>query len=158
MSEEIKEKIEETSTDVTEAGSKEPENETAQEVPAQENKETDAKDLDKGPDAEEKPLDKMTVVELREIAKEIPGVTGVHAMKKEEVLAAIKEYRGIVDEKPVRKKVTKVGLSIKELKEKTAQLRQEKESARAAKDMKRVGMLRRRINRLKKKTRKAIQA
>ncbi len=158
MSEEIKEKIEETSKDVTEAGTKEPENEAAQEVPARENKETDAKDSDKGPDAEEKPLDKMTVVELREIAKEIPGVTGVHAMKKEEVLATIKEYRGIVDEKPVRKKVAKVGLSIKELKEKTAQLRQEKESARAAKDMKRVGMLRRRINRLKKKTRKAIQA
>ena len=28
----------------------------------------------------EKPLDKMTAPELREIAKEIPGVDGVHAM------------------------------------------------------------------------------
>ena len=35
---------------------------------------------------QEKPLDKMTAKELREIAIEIPGVTGVHAMKKEQLL------------------------------------------------------------------------
>ena len=34
------------------------------------------------PDQLEKPLEKMTAPELREIAMKLPGVTGVHAMKK----------------------------------------------------------------------------
>jgi hypothetical protein len=38
----------------------------------------------------EKPLEKMTAKELRKVALEIPELTGVHAMKKEELLAAIK--------------------------------------------------------------------
>ena len=44
---------------------------------------------------EEKPLDKMTAPELREIAREIPGVTGATAMKKAELLSIIKKHRGI---------------------------------------------------------------
>ena len=49
--------------------------------------------------APEKPLDKMTVIELREfaLAKDL-GITGVHAMKKEELLPAVKEALGIKDE------------------------------------------------------------
>ena len=43
----------------------------------------------------EKPLDKMTVTELREIALEIPGITGVHGMKKPELLEAVKAAKGI---------------------------------------------------------------
>ena len=39
----------------------------------------------------EKPLDKMTVPELRAKAKEIPDVTGVSGMKKDQLLAIIKE-------------------------------------------------------------------
>jgi hypothetical protein len=110
---------------------------------------------------EEKPLDKMTVKELREIAVDIPGVTGVTAMKKEEVLAIIKEYRGIEDEEPVKKKKPKIhrpALSVKELKEKAANLKGERDSARKAKDREKVHVLRRRINRLKKQTRKAAKA
>ena len=109
---------------------------------------------------EEKPLDKMTVKELREIAIDIPGVTGVTAMKKEEVLAIIKEYRGIEDEEPVKKKKTKIhkpALSVKELKEKAAKLKVERDSARKDKDREKVHVLRRRINRLKKQTRKAAK-
>ena len=37
----------------------------------------------------EKPLEKMTAKELREVALEIPEIEGVHAMKKEELLEAI---------------------------------------------------------------------
>jgi cell division protein FtsX len=44
----------------------------------------------KEPEEKEKPLDKMTAKELREMAKEIPGVAGVHAMKKEQLLEVIK--------------------------------------------------------------------
>ena len=55
---------------------------------------------------EEKPLDKMTAPELRQIAKEIPGVTGVSAMKKDEVLSLIKKHRGIADKDEGRKEAT----------------------------------------------------
>jgi cell division protein FtsX len=111
--------------------------------------------------ATEKPLDKMTAKELREIALGIPGVAGVHAMKKAELLVAIKEYRGIKDEGPVKKKIKKTDKAmpdVKALKKKITLLRQEKGVARGQRDRKRVDTLRRRINRLKKQTRKAVHA
>ena len=43
------------------------------------------------PPQDEKPLEKMTTPELKEIAFGIPGVTGVTAMKKDQLLALIKE-------------------------------------------------------------------
>ena len=46
-----------------------------------------------------KPIEKMTAVELREVAMEIPGVAGAHAMKKEELLPLVKEAWGIEDVK-----------------------------------------------------------
>lgn len=104
----------------------------------------------------EKPLEKMTVKELREIATKIPGVQGVHAMKKEEILGLIKEYRGIEDkEAPKKKKAAKEILGSKELKAKIADLMQQKEQARERKDRKKITVFRRRINRLKKRTRQA---
>ena len=109
-----------------------------------------------GEEVKEKPLDKMTAPELREIAKEIPGVDGVHAMKKEQLLQIIKEHRGIKDEEPAkkRKKAVKKGIDVKELKSKIVRLKEEKASAREGRDGKKVEILRRRINRLKKMTRK----
>jgi hypothetical protein len=109
----------------------------------------------------EKPLDKMTAPELKEVAKELPGLTGVHAMKKADLLDAIKEYYGIEEEVPPREKkkqVAKQPLNVKELKAKIIQLREKKEEARATKDRKNIEILRRRINRLKKQTRKVAQA
>jgi len=104
---------------------------------------------------EEKPLDKMTAPELREIAKEIPGVEGVHAMKKEQLLEIIKEHRGIKDESTKRRKSKKLaGITTKQIKEKIARLKAEKEAARQARDKKKVDILRRRINRLRKQSRK----
>ena len=110
---------------------------------------------------EEKPLDKMTAKDLREIAREIPGVSGVHAMKKEQLLEVIKEEKGIPVEQPVkkkRKKAPKQEVSMRELKQKIIQFKEKKEVARLAKESKTVDILRRRINRLKKRTRKVAQA
>ena len=112
---------------------------------------------EKGP---EKPLDKMTATELREIALGIEGITGVHAMKKDELLKAVKEARGIVEEEPAKKakKAPKVEAGVEALKQKIVALKKEKEAARKSKDKKKVDIYRRRINRLKKKTRKVAQA
>ena len=108
----------------------------------------------------EKPLDKMTAPELKEVAKEIPGLTGVHAMKKADLLDVINEYYGIEGDVPAKgkkKKVEKQTLSVKELKVKIIQLREKKEAAQATKNRKNIEILRRRINRLKKQTRKVAQ-
>ena len=108
----------------------------------------------------EKPLEKMTVIELREVAKEeIPGIVGVTGMKKEQLLDAIKEARGIVDETPAKKKKKKVAgpkkkLTVKEMKQEIVRLRAERQTLRQEKDKKKLEIIRRRINRLKKTTRK----
>ena len=109
--------------------------------------------------AKEKTLDQLTVTNLRDIAKDIPGVTGATAMTKEELIAIIKEYRGIEEEKPEKKKRKKdiSKLNIKQLKEKIAGLRMEKKAARESNDRHMIDILRRRINRLKKQTRKLVQ-
>lgn len=105
----------------------------------------------------EKPLDKMTVKELREVAAEIPEITGVHGMKKAELLEAIKEVRGIVDEEPkAEKKPRKTGggkeMSVKG---KIHLFKAKRKDALTAGDKKAASILRRRINRLKKKSRRA---
>ena len=107
----------------------------------------------------EKPINKMTAPELREVAMEIPGVTGAHAMKKEELLSIIREYYGIEDETAKKKKIKAVKkvVNVKELKAKIVQLRETKGEVRANKDRKKLNVLRRRINRLKKQTRKVVQ-
>ncbi|MFH1627484.1 MAG: transcription termination factor Rho [Pseudomonadota bacterium] len=106
-----------------------------------------------------KPLDKMTVIELKEVGKEIPGLTGVHAMKKADLLAVIKEYYGIEDEgeKKEKKKAGKLIASVKDLKSEIVHLREKRDEARARSDRKKIDLLRRRINRLKKRTRKVAQ-
>ena len=46
-----------------------------------------------------KPLDKMTVKELKDLAiAKIPQIVGASGMHKEDLLAAIKENLGIVEE------------------------------------------------------------
>ena len=135
------------------------EEETAEKETVEEKKEEKSEEVQAPAAEEEKPLDKMIVKELREIAKVIPGVTGVTAMKKDELLSLIKEYRGIEDEKPAKKKKTvKTDLTVKELKEKAAGLREARKSAMEQNDKNKVKVLRRRINRIKKQTRKAAQA
>ena len=101
-------------------------------------------------EAKEKPLAKMTAKELRELGKQIPEITGVYGMNKAELISAIKQARGIIDESPKKKDA-----SVREIKKKIKTLRAEREAALADNDMKKAAIYRRRINRLKKKTRKA---
>ena len=100
----------------------------------------------------EKPLDRMTAKELREHALTLGEIVGVHGMNKEELIAAIKEIKGISDEgTKVIKKV-----NMRELKEKLTTLRQAKAAAQGAAESRgKINQLRRRISRLKKRTRKA---
>jgi protein-arginine kinase activator protein McsA len=97
----------------------------------------------------EKPLDKMTVKELREIAKAIPEITGVHGMNKQELLGAVKAARGIVAQK-----APKTDASIKEIKKKIKALKAQRDAAREEQNKEKATLYRRRIARLKKKTRR----
>ncbi len=101
-------------------------------------------------EAKEKPLDKMTATELRALAKEIPGIVGVHGMNKNELVGQIKEARGIVDESG-KKNTGKV----RELKQKIRALRAQREKSLNAEDDKMAQIYKERIIRLKKKTRRS---
>lgn len=104
----------------------------------------------KGKEDAEKPLEKMTVKELREIALAIPDLTGVHGMNKQDLLSAVKAHRGIVDLKP---KTT--GQSIKAIKKQIRGLKARKQAmASGDKKRKEAEILRRQLSRLKKKTRR----
>ena len=159
---------------------------------------------DKKTEATEKPLEKMTVKALREIAKEIPEITGAHGMKKDELLAAINEVRGVnaetaetetdqaesaetdqaetaetetdqaetvkaepvkaepVKAEPVKadksikgKAVKKTGSTTGEIKKQIKALKAQRQAALEAQDPKMATVYKRRISRLKKKSRKA---
>ena len=97
-----------------------------------------------------KPLEKMTVKDLRELAKEMPEISGVHGMMKEELVGAIKTAKGIPDEV-----VKRANGAIMELKKKIRALKTQRETALQAKDKKMAAIYRRQISRLKKKTRTA---
>lgn len=100
-------------------------------------------------DKKEKPLDRMTAKELREVALTIPEITGVHGMNKAELLTSIKEARGIKEEK-----TKKSDVSVREIKKKIQDLKGLKAEAHESKDKAKAGILRRRISRLKKMTRR----
>ena len=105
----------------------------------------------------EKPLDKMTVVELREFALDKNlGIVGVSAMKKEELLPAVKEALGIKYEEPAVKVADKG--TVAAMKQKIVNLKEDKKTAIASKDKKKINVLRRRINRLKKRSKKVAKA
>ncbi|MHC1730253.1 MAG: transcription termination factor Rho [Syntrophobacteraceae bacterium] len=98
----------------------------------------------------EKPLDKMTAKELRELALTTGGVVGVHAMNKAELISAIKEIRGIVDEKTKKKDV-----DVRALKLKMKELRSKREQAKEEGKTKMADAFRRRISNIKKRSRRA---
>jgi hypothetical protein len=108
--------------------------------------------------AEEKDLEKMTATELRDYAlKEHPEITGVHALKKEELIPAIRKARGEeVKELPKKKKGTKkVKVEKKALKEEIQQLKSEKEKIFQSADKRGLARLRKKIKRLKRMTKRA---
>jgi hypothetical protein len=116
---------------------------------------------DEKAEATEKPLGKMTVKALREIAKEIPEITGVHGMKKEDLIIAINDARG-VEEKTVKvaksikaKPVKKASVTPGEIKKQIKAFKAQRHAAIEARDKKAANIYKRRISRLKKKSRKA---
>ena len=101
---------------------------------------------DKKGDAE-KPLDKMTVKELKEAALEIPEITGVHGMNKADLLSAIKKARGIPEESK------KKSGSVRDIKQKIRALKTKRAEALASRDAKMATIYRKKIAKMKRKTR-----
>ena len=106
---------------------------------------------------EEKELEKMTATELREFAlKEHPDITGVHAMKKEELIAAIHKARGeALKETKKKKAAAKVQIDKKELKKQIRLLKTDKEKLLQGKDKKALARVRKKIKKLKRLTKKS---
>ncbi len=98
----------------------------------------------------EKPLDKMTAKELRDLALAEGGIVGVHAMNKAELISAIKESRGIAEDKTKKKDI-----DIRALKLKITELKGKRDQAKEDGKTKLADSYRRRISNLKKKTRRA---
>ena len=109
-----------------------------------------------------KPFEKMTVKELRELCMQIPGVVGASGMRKEELLNTIYSYMEHVGsplERSSGGKAKKAPKSVKkltpaDLKKKIVVIREKKLQALEADDSKKANAMRRRINRLKKQSRK----
>ena len=99
----------------------------------------------------EKSLDKMTATELRDIAKGLPDITGAHGMNKAELLTTIKKAKGI-DESTSKKGSD---ATVREIKAKIQDLKKQRVEFNERNDKKMASILRRKINRLKKQTRKA---
>jgi len=98
----------------------------------------------------EKPLEKMTVIDLREMAKGMQGITGVYGMNKSELIRAIKDIKGIKDEVFKRSSA-----STRDIKKKIRALKVERQTALESENAKLAAIYRRRISRLKKKTHRA---
>jgi len=107
----------------------------------------------------EKPLEKLTAKELREMALELQSIQGVHAMKKEELIVAIRAAKGIPEpegkkERQVFVKKEKAILTAVELKKKVQELRLQREEALQKHNRKLAEILKKRMSRTKKMTRR----
>jgi hypothetical protein len=96
-----------------------------------------------------KPLDKMTAKELRDlIISKLPMITGASGMDKTQLVAAIKEALGITEEaggaNPYKTQILSMKAQMKEMRAKKAA----EGTTRKEKDI-----LRRKVNRLKKRSR-----
>jgi hypothetical protein len=91
-----------------------------------------------------KHLEKMTIKELREIAAEIPHERALHDMKKEELVAFIKEARDIKGDTTVKKKkhVVKIKMTKAELRARIRELKVSKGQALESNEKKKIAMLR----------------
>lgn len=102
-------------------------------------------------------LPKMTIKELRDIAKEL-GAEGVSGMKKEDLLEFIRKAKGIPEIRPQKvAKKKKKDLDVKELKRMIARLKEKRSEAIQQGNKKMAAIYRRRISRMKKLTRRLAQ-
>ncbi len=108
---------------------------------------------------DEKHLEKFTIKDLRDIAAEIPHERAIHDMKKEELVAFIKEARGIKDETPVKKKhIGKIKMTKPELKARIRELKILRLQALESKQNDQAVRFRRQISQLKKQSRRLAVA
>jgi len=104
-----------------------------------------------------KPLDKMTAKELRElVVKQVPQITGASGLGKEELLVQLKEVLGIGGEDG--KKASPYKTKILSMKSKMRDLRAKRTAAAGDDERKQKEILRRKINKLKKRTRRLAKA
>jgi hypothetical protein len=97
-------------------------------------------------------LEKLTAIKLRElIAAEYPEIQGAHAMKKEELVVQILKARG----EPTHE--AKKHIPVTDIKKTIRQLKAEQAQALAAQDAKKNTELRRKIAKLKRKTRMIVE-
>jgi hypothetical protein len=97
-------------------------------------------------------LEKLTAIKLRElIAAEYPEIQGAHAMKKEELVVQILKARG----EPTHE--AKKHIPVTDIKKTIRQLQAEQAEAQAARDAKKNTELRRKIAKLKRKTRMIVE-
>lgn len=118
-----------------------------------------ASEIKKKEHSEAKPLEKLTVKELRAVALEIPHSVAVHDMKKEELVALIKQSKGLDENvKKKEKKEKKIEVKIiktkEQLKATIRELKNLRLEAQKKHDKKSMDQLRRRIGHLKKMTRR----
>lgn len=99
----------------------------------------------------EKKLEKMTIKELREIALQIPEITGVHGMNKEELISILKKVYGIKEEPK------KIGESVREIKAKIKKFKALAEEAKKNKDWTKYERYRKLASKFKKRTRKLFK-
>jgi cell division protein FtsX len=102
--------------------------------------------------AEKKDLSKMSATKLREMALKIPGIDGVHAMKKEQLVEAIKAAQGTEPEKP---KKTKSDFDMSAIKKQIRMLKTERDEVISSRERAKLKDIRKKIKRLKRLTRKA---
>ncbi len=100
-------------------------------------------------ETKEKPLEKMTAKELKEIAIALSDVTGVHGMNKAELINAIKLDRGIEI-----KSGEKTDSTVREIKKKIKEFKAKMETLLESNDNKTAAVYKKRIIKLKKQTRK----
>jgi hypothetical protein len=102
--------------------------------------------VNEGPRMDKQTLQKMTVLKLREEALKIEGVSGVHGMNKQQLLAALFDHFGIPQDQKVRRDLTTLKQQIKKLRTQQAEVR-------PTGDKKKIKVLRRRIHSLRRATR-----
>ncbi len=104
-------------------------------------------------------LENMTVVKLREEALKFPDMSGVHGMKKTELVDELAKLMGLPEEEKVKKKVKeKKGKTKGGLKKRIKSLKEKRPGAIEAKDAKGLKIIRKKIKRAKRDLRKLAAA
>ena len=104
-------------------------------------------------------LERMTVLKLREEALKYPELTGVHGMKKTELVDALAQLMGLPEEEGSKKKLkVKKGETKGSLKKSINSLKKKRVEALQSKDAKALKIVRKKIKSAKRKLKKLAVA